>query len=144
MILTKETNKFGNRLKSLRLQSGLTQAQLADKLNISPSTVGMYEQGRREPDNSTLTKLCHELKVSVDYLLGTGSNVKNSDSEIDNLILDFIDFIESRDGLTFDGIPLTDAEKKKITSALKVATAVSILEYSQDSESLYKDFILKL
>lgn len=144
MILTKETNKFGNRLKSLRVQSGLTQAQLADKLNISPSTVGMYEQGRREPDNSTLTKLCHELKVSVDYLLGTGSNVKNSDSEIDNLILDFIDFIESRDGLTFDGIPLTDAEKKKITSALKVATAVSILEYSQDSESLYKDFILKL
>lgn len=144
MILTKETNKFGNRLKSLRVQSGLTQAQLADKLNISPSTVGMYEQGRREPDNSTLTKLCHELKVSVDYLLGTGSNVKNSDSEIDSLILDFIDFIESRDGLTFDGIPLTDAEKKKITSALKVATAVSILEYSQDSESLYKDFILKL
>ena len=144
MILTKETNKFGNRLKSLRVQSGLTQAQLADKLNISPSTVGMYEQGRREPDNSTLTKLCHELNVSVDYLLGTGSNVKNSDSEIDNLILDFIDFIESRDGLTFDGIPLTDAEKKKITSALKVATAVSILEYSQDSKSLYKDFILKL
>ncbi len=140
MILSKKTNKFGNRLKALRVQNGLTQAQLADKLNISPSTVGMYEQGRREPDNSTLTKICRELRVSVDYLLGTGNNVQSSDSEIDNLILDFIDFIESRDGLTFDGIPLTDTEKKKITSALKVATAVSILEYSQDAETLYKNF----
>lgn len=63
-------NIFGNRLKELRLEAGLTQAQLADKLNISSSTIGMYEQGRREPDNDTLTKLCAELNTSVDYLLG--------------------------------------------------------------------------
>ncbi len=144
MILSKETNKFGSRLKALRVKSGFTQAQLADKLNISPSTVGMYEQGRREPDNDTLTKICRELKVSVDYLLGTGNNIKTSDSEIDRLILDFIDFIESSEGLTFDGIPLTNNEKKKITSALKVATAVSILEHSQESDNFYNDIILKL
>lgn len=144
MIITKENNKFGNRLKALRIQRGLTQAQLAVRLNISPSTVGMYEQGRREPDNGTLTKICRELNVSLDYLLGTGNTIKSSDSEIDSLILDFIDFIESQEGLTFNGIPLTCSEKKKITSALKIATAVSIMDYKQDSNDSNKNIILHL
>ena len=145
MIFTKNNNKFGNRIRELRLQAGLTQAQLADKLNISASTVGMYEQGRREPDNQILTQLCHELQVSVDYLLGAiEPSLKNTNSEIDSLILDFIDFLEAKNNLTFNGEPLSDANKKRITSALRIATAVVMAEISKDPYGIYKGILIRL
>ena len=43
----KET--LSEKLKKLRMKSGLTQAELAEKIKVSPSSIGMYEQGRREP-----------------------------------------------------------------------------------------------
>ncbi|MDB8564557.1 helix-turn-helix domain-containing protein [Turicibacter sanguinis] len=64
---------LGNRLKSLRRGANLTQKQLADKLNISPSTIAMYEGGKRDPDTDTLKKLSNVLSVSVDYLTGNDS-----------------------------------------------------------------------
>lgn len=132
MIFTKN-NKFGNRLRLLRIQSGLTQAQLAEKLNIASSTIGMYEQGRREPDNNTLIQISHEFKVSIDYLLGTGHDFnKTSYLEIDDIITDFIDFLDSKDGLTFEGEPITKEEKSKIVSALRIAIAISIVEYKKN------------
>ena len=36
-------------IKFLRLKNGWSQVDLATRLNISSSTIGMYEQGRREP-----------------------------------------------------------------------------------------------
>lgn len=145
MIFAEKNNSFGSRIKELRLRAGLTQAQLADKLNISASTVGMYEQGRREPDHTTLTKICNELRVSVDYLLGTSeSYTKNPNSEIDGLILDFIDFIESKKDLTFDGNPISEEKKKQITSALRVAAAVAIVESGKDRNRSYREILLSL
>ena len=60
---------LARKIKELRKKSGLTQAQLADKLKISASAVGMYEQGRREPDNQTLAKICRILDARGDYVL---------------------------------------------------------------------------
>lgn len=57
-------------LKELRKNKGWTQQQLAKILSISPSTIGMYEQGRREPDNATLLKIAALFNISTDYLLG--------------------------------------------------------------------------
>lgn len=45
---------------------------IAEKLGISPSTVGMYEQGRREPSAEMLVRLAEAFSVSTDFLL-TGS-----------------------------------------------------------------------
>ena len=59
----------GNKLKSMREKKGLLQKQLGDSLGISASTIGMYEQNRREPDNSTLKKIANFFEVSTDYLL---------------------------------------------------------------------------
>ena len=42
---------FGQRLKELRKKNGLTQAALGERIGVSASAVGMYEQGHREPDN---------------------------------------------------------------------------------------------
>lgn len=56
----------------LRMQNKLSQAQLAKQLNISPSALGMYEQGRRVPSLDMLIKLSEYFHVSLDYLI-TGS-----------------------------------------------------------------------
>ena len=61
---------FWNVFKALRMASGLTQQELADKLKISRSTIGMYETGAREPDYDTLEEIADFFNVDIDYLLG--------------------------------------------------------------------------
>ena len=63
---------LGEIIRSLRDINDITQKELADKLSISPSTIGMYEQGRREPDITTLTHIATYFNVPTDYLLGVG------------------------------------------------------------------------
>ena len=60
---------LGARIAALRRQAGLSQTQLAERLKISPSAVGMYEQGRREPSIETVITLAEVFGVSTDYLL---------------------------------------------------------------------------
>ena len=62
--------KFGQRLKSLRLERDLKQSELAKIIEVSSSTIGMYEQGRRYADLETLKKIADFFDVSVDYLIG--------------------------------------------------------------------------
>ena len=61
---------FGNRLKKLRQNAGLTQSELSELLGVVPSAVGKYE---RLPDSypsiEVLVKLADYFKVSTDYLL---------------------------------------------------------------------------
>lgn len=59
-----------NRIKSLRVEKGLTQSDLAKLLNVSDRTIGYYENDQRDPDTSTLKALSEYFDVSVDYLLG--------------------------------------------------------------------------
>ena len=61
---------FQNVFKQLRISSGLTQQEVADKLGISRSTIGMYETGAREPDYATLETIADFFNVDIDYLLG--------------------------------------------------------------------------
>ena len=61
---------FQNIFKRLRSSSGLTQAEMAEKLGISRSTIGMYETGAREPDFETLEKIADFFNVDTDFLLG--------------------------------------------------------------------------
>ena len=61
---------FAKRLKELRKSKKMSQKELADILSVSPSTIGMYEQGRRKPDPDTLKLLANYFDVSIDYILG--------------------------------------------------------------------------
>ena len=60
---------LGDRIASLRLCYGMSQAELAKRLHISASAVGMYEQGRREPSVEILIAISQEFGVTLDYLL---------------------------------------------------------------------------
>lgn len=61
---------FSENLKSLREKKQMTQQQLADKLEISRSTIGMYENGSREPDFETLELIADFFNVNMDRLIG--------------------------------------------------------------------------
>lgn len=58
------------RLKLLRNNNKITQRQLAKDLNVSPSTIALYETGDRNPDSIMLKKIASYFNVSIDYLLG--------------------------------------------------------------------------
>lgn len=60
---------LGQRIALLRRQAGMSQAELAARMGVSASAVGMYEQGRREPSVEGLVALSDILQVSTDYLL---------------------------------------------------------------------------
>lgn len=60
---------FGDNLRVLIEEQGITQKELAIKLNVAPSTIGSYVQNVREPDFSTLKEISKFFNVSIDYLL---------------------------------------------------------------------------
>ncbi len=62
--------KLYETLKSLRDAHQVSQQQIAEYLKVSRTTYANYEQGRREPDYSTLIQLARYFQVSTDYLLG--------------------------------------------------------------------------
>lgn len=70
---------FGNILKNLRIEAGLTQKQLSERLGISKSVVSYYEKQERSPSPEVLIKLASIFRVSTDYLLGV-DNVKRIDA----------------------------------------------------------------
>ena len=86
---------LGVRIAALRREAKLSQAELAHRLQISPSAMGMYEQGRREPSAQTLVALARELGVSTDYLL-TGRSQEGDRQALEQMILNRITSAEGR------------------------------------------------
>lgn len=62
--------EFKDRLKQLRTMRGLSQVALADRLNISKSTIGAYETGDRMPGRDATRKMSEFFHVSPAYLMG--------------------------------------------------------------------------
>lgn len=58
------------RMKELRLEKKLSQEKLAELLVIKQQSVNNYENGKFEPDISTLIQISRLFGVSVDYLIG--------------------------------------------------------------------------
>ncbi len=77
---------FGTRLRELRLEKNLTQADLANHLALGESTISFYEANKREPDYETLRKLADYFNTTTDYLL-CRTNIKNSDNSQDPEII---------------------------------------------------------
>lgn len=60
----------GDRLSELRIRQGLTQKDLAERLDIGEKEIWRYENVPSNPTGLTLTKLAKFFEVSTDYLLG--------------------------------------------------------------------------
>jgi Predicted transcriptional regulators len=80
-----------SRLRNLRNQSGLTQQEIADKLEISRANYSHIENGRNEPDNTTLVKIAKFFNVTTDYLLGSSDDPAKSKNDEPDLVANHLD-----------------------------------------------------
>lgn len=80
-------NLIGQRIRTMRLSRGMTQADLAKAINQSQSSITMYETGRREPDFETLEALADVFNVPlISFVDGDGVvSVQNSSPAEDEL-----------------------------------------------------------
>lgn len=72
---------LSTRIMLLRRALGLSQLQLAQKLSISPSALGMYEQSRRTPSLDLLISMSQIFNVSLDYLITGTEFAPNSTTQ---------------------------------------------------------------
>lgn len=106
---------LGARIAALRRQAGQSQTELAQLLGVSPSAVGMYEQGRREPGGAILVALAENFGVSTDYLL-TGRVSPREQSDITALLEDRIAAVQKR--LKLRGEPFGTEELALLLTAI--------------------------
>lgn len=118
---------FSDALRILRNKKGLTQAQLAEILEISAGAVGMYEQGSRVPRPEMLCKLGAYFGVSIDVLL---------DFESEKHINKVVDYT-----LTDDELELLQ-EYRKLDK--KGKTIVLATCYQEQEKQNTKDFMLEV
>ena len=87
-----------NRLKLLRKEKGLTQAEVAKVLNTNQSQYGKYENGKTNLSIENAKKLAEYFEVSVPYLLGIDDSSALSNPELNRsqTLSDYIDFISSQ------------------------------------------------
>ncbi len=65
-----------NRIKELRWEAGMLQADLAKVLKVRQNTVSNWETGRHEPDQDALCAMSKIFNVSIDYILGNTDTKK--------------------------------------------------------------------
>lgn len=61
---------FQTIFKTLRINAGFTQQELAKRMKVSQSTITMWENGKRQPDIETLEEIADLFNVDMNYLTG--------------------------------------------------------------------------
>ena len=62
--------EVGNRIKELRIENGMTQTDLAQKIGVATNTVSQYEKGLSKTSIDVIANLAIALETTTDYLLG--------------------------------------------------------------------------
>ena len=90
--------KIGRFIAECRKKQGLTQMQLAERLNITDRAVSKWENGRAMPDSAIMLELCGVLGITVnDLLSGEVVTVDNYNKELENNLLDMVKQKEESD-----------------------------------------------
>lgn len=61
---------YADRIRELRLRSGMSQQELGSRLGVSAVAVGKWERGQTQPDIRTLTSLADIFGTTIDDLCG--------------------------------------------------------------------------
>ena len=99
--------KIGKFISERRKLKNLTQAQLAEKLEITDRAISKWETGKSMPDSSIMLELCDILQITVtDLLYGEVVSMKNYNKETENKLIEMVKEKEQSDRqlLTFEWI----------------------------------------
>lgn len=107
-------SKFGERLKELRMEQKMSQMDLAERIHVAQTTIGMYEMGKREPSFEKLELLANLFSVSLDYLMGRTDDKNRTFSPMTRDLLDLLHLsneeIVNMRAAEIDGRPITKEE----------------------------------
>ncbi len=82
---------LGSKIKNARISMGMTQEELAEKIDVSRVSIAKYESGEMEPKLSNFKMIADALNVSADYLL----NIRTAEKKFsDRLTPKGIDALE--------------------------------------------------
>lgn len=92
-----------DRLRTLRQRNNWSQTDLANKLNITRSSVNAWEMGISTPATKTIVELSNLFHVSSDYLLGLSTspeiiNLENYSEKERKIIRELLDYFEEQHG----------------------------------------------
>ena len=107
---------FEDNLKKLRKVNNITQAELAQQMNVSLTTVSNWETGFSKPDVEQLKRLAEIFNVSTDYLLGINYNKQWKD------VLVKAGILNSNDEISYDELKNTIYLYKEYKEAIKKST----------------------
>ena len=83
--------KIGKFIAECRKNKKLTQAELAEKLNITDRAISKWETGKGMPDSSIMLDLCSELGITVNELLsGEVITMDNYNKEMENKLIEMV------------------------------------------------------
>lgn len=114
--------KFPETLQYYRKKIGLTQEEMAKKLGIGRSTMGMYESGRREPNFDMLFRMARVLDVLVSDLLGDVE--KGTKEENDAELAALLDDLKNREDMRMLFRLAHDASPDDVKAAVKIIEAL--------------------
>lgn len=91
-----ESNKsdIGKRIRTFRQTNNLTQAQLAESLDVSTNFISEVENGKKNISLDTLCRLCNQYQLSADYLL------MGKEHPADTMLLERLSSLPNQDILT--------------------------------------------
>lgn len=109
---------IGTRIRKLREQKGMTQAELAKKIMVDKSVMNRIEIGTRLVRNDELLSLSHVFNVSTDFILGNKSKVSNG-----GILTNDMNQFFSQSQIIFDGkcIDLSEKDRNILEMALRIA-----------------------
>lgn len=85
-----DQEKIGKFIAECRKNKNMTQADLAEKLNITDRAISKWETGKGMPDSSIMLELCERLDISVNELLsGETINTDDYNKKAENNLLEF-------------------------------------------------------
>lgn len=112
---------FSNTLKKLRMEKGLSQQALADKMYVTRSTVARWEVGRRLPDAAMISRLSGVLGVDVNMLLSAAAQ----SDDCPNVIM-----VDDRKLILTGGLPILE-EVMPNAAVMGFTNASETVEYAK-------------
>ena len=113
-----DNQKFGDFIKKLRKEKGLTQKELGDKLNITDKAISKWERGLSFPDITMLNTLSDFFEVDVSELLNGEKGIKDK-ANVEVLIKEAIEKYKN----------IEEKRKNKLNKIKKVVGIFSLIVF---------------